>query len=189
MRLYLLGRSFHRSDGGEMPRTGGLLSRWPENIADKFDRHWIPEPNSGCSLWMGACNEFGYGVIRRDGKNVKAHRFAYEREKGPIPDGMEIDHTCRNKCCVNPDHLETVTPAENRRRENKARCFDGIVVLCAECGTEIQRKYQPYEETKCRRCIHRSAVAKYDKVNYAKNREKILQKARDKYHSKKERRC
>src|SRR6202030_118623 len=91
---------------------GTRSERWPVGITDKFDRHWIPEPNSGCWLWLGACNEFGYGKFGK----VKAHRFSYEREKGPIPDGLEIDHLCRNKSCVNPDHLEAVTHGENRRR-------------------------------------------------------------------------
>ena len=70
------------------------------------------EPNSGCWLWAGADNGEGYGKFR--GKY--AHRLSYERHKGPIPDGLHLDHLCRMPCCINPDHLEPVTNAENARR-------------------------------------------------------------------------
>ena len=70
------------------------------------------EPNSGCWLWAGADNGVGYGKYR--GKY--AHRVAYEAARGAIPEGMFLDHLCRVRCCVNPDHLEPVTNVENIRR-------------------------------------------------------------------------
>lgn len=79
-----------------------------------------PEPNSGCWLWDGQVNHAGYGqfhVKTEDGKLVtrRAHRFSYEMVHGggSIPDGYHIDHLCSVRCCVNPDHLEPVTPREN----------------------------------------------------------------------------
>lgn len=77
-----------------------------------FESHVHHDPNSGCWLWAGADNGVGYGKFR--GKY--AHRVSYEAAKGPIPDGMHLDHLCRIRCCVNPDHLEPVTNAENARR-------------------------------------------------------------------------
>lgn len=75
-----------------------------------------PEPNSGCWLWSGALDPCGYGRIARNGKEQKAHRVSYYLAKGPIPDGLELDHLCRVRACVNPDHLEAVTHKVNAQR-------------------------------------------------------------------------
>lgn len=85
-------------------------------MLDRIAKHSIPEPNSGCWLWAGALDGKGYSLMYAQGKNRRAHRVSYEQQKGPIPDGLEIDHLCRTRCCVNPDHLEAVTHAENIRR-------------------------------------------------------------------------
>lgn len=79
--------------------------------------HAIPEPNTGCWLWLGSINGGGYGRY----KHTYAHRSAYEVVHGPIAAGLHIDHLCRVTCCVNPDHLEAVTPLENMRRAARAR--------------------------------------------------------------------
>lgn len=73
----------------------------------------------GCWMWTGGSHPLGYGVIRRGGREegtVGAHRAAYELLVGGCPDGFELDHLCCNPPCVNPDHLEPVTHAENARR-------------------------------------------------------------------------
>lgn len=74
---------------------------------------YIPEPNSGCWLWLGTANSQGYGTLQDDGLTIRAHRVVYEAEVGPIPEGLVIDHLCRNRICVNPSHLEPVTFKEN----------------------------------------------------------------------------
>lgn len=85
-------------------------------LAERLDALTIPEPNSGCHLFLGALLN-GYGQIGDgQGKVVRAHRAAYELERGPIPAGLELDHLCRTPCCVNPYHLEPVTRRENQRR-------------------------------------------------------------------------
>ena len=78
-----------------------------------------------CWLWLGARSSTGYGVFRAYGRVVKAHGFAYERFVDDVPKGLELDHLCNVRHCVNPDHLEPVTHTENvargvtRRRRNE----------------------------------------------------------------------
>jgi HNH endonuclease len=76
------------------------------------------EPNSGCWLWTGATTVHGYGHVNIGvGRgHIRAHRATYEALVGPIPEGMELDHLCRNPACCNPKHLEPVTHAENVNR-------------------------------------------------------------------------
>lgn len=72
---------------------------------------------SGCWEWRAAKAGGGYGRFAPDGRRqVQAHRFAYEIVCGAIPDGLDLDHLCRNRGCVNPAHLEPVTRQENVRR-------------------------------------------------------------------------
>ncbi len=65
-----------------------------------------------CWEWMGARNLKGYGQFK-DGKQLGAHRFSYRWFKGEIPEGLQIDHLCRNRACVNPDHLQVVSGRDN----------------------------------------------------------------------------
>lgn len=73
-----------------------------------------------CWEWIGEMGAFGYGYVRQRASRRRkfAHRAMYEMLRGPIPDGMDMDHLCRNRRCVNPDHLEPVTHRENCRRGN-----------------------------------------------------------------------
>ena len=87
------------------------------------ERLWAQvEPTGFCWLWTGYCNRSGYGRIGSGGRAgtngppILVHRAAYELLVGPIPEGMLLDHLCRVRNCVNPDHLEPVTIAENTRR-------------------------------------------------------------------------
>lgn len=86
------------------------------DVADRFLELTTCEPNTGCWLWTGAIRGKGYGGLRVDGKYSYAHRVSYELFRGPILAGLVIDHLCRMRSCVNPDHLEAVTTLENLRR-------------------------------------------------------------------------
>lgn len=102
----LRGLPCHYVDAGHRNRLG-----WRVSVEDRG--HTTP-----CHIWQGSCDEHGYGhVWVPEARQVLgAHRVGYERERGPIPEGLWLDHLCRVPPCVNPDHLEPVTPAENMRR-------------------------------------------------------------------------
>jgi hypothetical protein len=76
---------------------------------------------TGCWVWQRARDKKGYGFVRVSGRNRRAHRVLYEQAKGPIPEGLQLDHLCRNTSCVNPNHLEPVTNIENRHRGYRHR--------------------------------------------------------------------
>ena len=130
-------------------------------VRERFMRHVRRTPT--CWLWIGSKNTWGYGRfgMRRDGATVvlRAHRVAYILFVGPIAPRMQIDHICRRRACVRPDHLEAVTRAENIRRSSApgmeqhrtGRCkrghlytdvlrnAGGHVAQCRPCRRERQR--------------------------------------------------
>lgn len=87
-----------------------------KSIIERFTEKFIPEPNSGCWLWLSSVAERDYGRFRINGVQRPAHVVSYELHLRPVPPGLELDHLCRVHCCVNPLHLEAVTHQENIRR-------------------------------------------------------------------------
>lgn len=89
---------------------------------DRFFTKISPEPNTGCWLWLGSLDRYGYGQFfigsHKDNsrKNGRGHTFAYRNLVGPIPEGLRLDHKCRVRECANPYHLEAVTIRENTLR-------------------------------------------------------------------------
>ena len=91
------------------------------DMAEKIAALSTPEPNTGCWLWLGALNDRGYGRVKQVSRFRRAHIVSWELQRGPVPDGLCIDHLCRVKSCVNPDHMEPVTKRENTLRAHAFR--------------------------------------------------------------------
>jgi DNA-binding transcriptional regulator YiaG len=98
---------------------------------EKVDREG--KTTTECWEWQGAMLRGGYGIFRW-GRNENAHRLAYELVLGPIPEGHEVHHTCNNRGCVNPFHMETLTHQEHTHRTSG-------IALTMEDAREIQRRY------------------------------------------------
>jgi hypothetical protein len=88
-------------------------------------RFWPKVAKSeGCWIWTASLNSKGYGLISVDGRLQLAHRVSYTWAKGPIATGLQVDHRCFRRACVNPDHLEAVTARVNTLRSRKAFATD-----------------------------------------------------------------
>lgn len=104
------GRGYLRQPCKACARAHEL--RIDDGFAARFNAGFSVDA-SGCWLWERRINGNGYGATMRRGRNFLAHRVSYEMHHGPIPPGLVIDHLCRNRRCVRPDHLRAVTLREN----------------------------------------------------------------------------
>ena len=150
----------HHSTLMKRDSLGKLLPGETQPVADRF---WAKvHKTDTCWLWTAAITGTGYGAIGVNGKTVLAHRWAYEQVKGPIPKGMQLDHLCRVRHCVNPDHLEAVTSRENSMRgdhpwvklsrsgyckRGHAMTQDNIYIIsgkarCRRCYLDKNRRYR-----------------------------------------------
>lgn len=117
--------------GKRGPKPGDVGYRPPRDPLERVMERVVKQAD-GCWLWTGPRMAKGYGITkvgsRLDGTYAQlVHRIVYERMVGPIPVGLQIDHLCTIKHCVNPEHLDPVTNAENARRrgERMTHCRRG----------------------------------------------------------------
>jgi hypothetical protein len=111
--------------------------RWSDEVYHQrvLDRMYAKREinSSGCWIWLGWKNELGYGWTHFNGRKESVHRTAYTILVGAVPEGLHLDHLCRQRDCFNPDHLEPVTCAENllrgagpsARNAHKTHCWRG----------------------------------------------------------------
>lgn len=132
----------------------------PQRFWDKV----IPEPNSGCWIWTGATTH-GYGYFTAfTGSVVRTHKYLYEELVGKVPEGLELDHKCRVRCCCNPDHLEPVTRSENTKRgidaNNGLRAYHDKRSAAHACvnGHPFTGKNEGYRKDGRRRCLECARV-------------------------------
>lgn len=135
------------------------------------ERFWAKVEKTGtCWLWTGSCSR-GYGKLWVDGKNHQAHRVAYELMVGDVPDGLELDHLCRVRHCVNPAHLEPVTGYENTILRGtgvaacnlrKNQCIRGHAFTSNNARIESKPKRRPRRQ--CRECDRARKHAAYHRL-------------------------
>jgi hypothetical protein len=149
----------------------GIYERQKGDIDERFWLHVAFEdpvfPENGCMLWTGATVQ-GYGNFQKASRSSQgAHRWAYERYRGPVPEGLELDHLCRVRRCVNPDHLEPVSRRLHFHRSNatvqavmaaRTHCLNGheftpenthlrtvegrLSRQCRACGRAAAKRYR-----------------------------------------------
>lgn len=95
-----------------------------------YESKYEVDAATGCWNWLLCLDRGGYGVASFQGRYARAHRLIYELHKGPIPEGLVIDHLCRNRRCVNPDHLEPVTQRENLLRGDTFQARNAAKTHC-----------------------------------------------------------
>ncbi len=138
-------------------------SRFNKNTAETL-MFYVKENPNGCMEWTGAIRDNGYASATVDYKSILVHRYMYEQKVGPIPKGMHIDHLCRNRRCVNVNHMEVVTPRENVLRgigisalnAKKTHCLRGHALFGDNIYIPPNRPNRRY----CRIC-QRSRDSKY----------------------------
>lgn len=157
---YARWRRWGDPEGGTTRRSGSLINRALGGL--------IPQ-ESGCWEWQGLLNQ-GYGVFRVGRRVHRVHRVVYEAVYGPVPDGLVLDHLCRNRKCAFYDHLEAVTQRENMQRgwwATKDHCVHGHPYTpenlritargsreCRACRQEVQarRRLGPPPLVCCEEC-------------------------------------
>lgn len=162
-----------RSDASQTRRNRIWNQNKPAHVSQQYIlERSIPEPNSGCWIWLLSLGRDGYA----QGKYETAHRISFRGFKGSIPEGLEVDHICKTRWCVNPEHLRAVTHLENmstadaitnHRNRRKTHCINGHELSGYNL---ILENWRGIVMRKCRACKNkRSNVCgkkRYDRLKH-----------------------
>ncbi len=153
-----------------------------DKIKARIQKHIVVDEQTGCWIWQGDKVKGGYGRTCVDGRKWLSHRASYAAHKGPIPDGLTIDHLCKREPCCNPDHLEPVTMKENTMRGNSFSRINAEKTHCALGhpfeGDNLYRYKDGRRE--CRTCM----IVR-QRAYYAANRERLIKRERARYEERK----
>lgn len=127
----------------------------------------VREQETGCWIWQKSKQPTGYGQLRVGKKTLYAHRVAYEVFKGPIPEGLQIDHLCRNRECVNPEHLDAVSQRTNILRGVGSAALNSRKTECAQKhpydgeNLLLEKRKNGRNGRRCRVCVQRNRSTSY----------------------------
>lgn len=126
------------------------------------------EKTDACWMWSAGKTTAGYGQFYpKPRRGTYAHRWSYEYHIGPIPEGLHIDHLCRNRACVNPDHLEPVTQRTNTLRGASSAALRAAQTVCIHGhpftpeNTMIRKRGNGARHRQCRECNRISCMRRY----------------------------
>ena len=136
-----------------------------KDTAAAFDEFWIPEPNSGCHLWLGGVDWRGYGMFWFDGRTGCATHYSLKRAGSPVPKGKMALHSCDNTFCVNDEHLFIGTAADNHAdsRKKKRHCHGithGMARLSEADVAAIRASPESDRKLAARLGMNRSTISK-----------------------------
>jgi hypothetical protein len=153
----------------------------PTPIAQRLAARIVVDPATGCHNWTGYKLPTGYGqiCIGKKGKNARTHRVAYELARGHIPDGLVLDHLCRNPACCNPDHLEAVTMRENTLRGVGPAALAARATHCPQGHPYDETNTYVAPNTKARHC--RTCASNRTSTYWERRKDQTNAKRRAKY--------